>query len=222
MNTPVDQVGLAPYWLLCAIAAGAMMLADYWLTLWAVGWVRLWPRAGRRLAAAGGVLLCWALSMAVILHLLIPVYVPPAAAVRAGSPVAQFDEGIILQSATVAPVTPHPGDTVTVQTATEKMKVRLLGVDAPEIAHGSSPADCGGPQAAAALRALVKGRKVTLSTDAHTDRHDRFGRVLGYLDDGTMIVVEAGAAMVGSRVSTEVTSVLQSPSGKMIFARLVS
>ena len=74
------------------------------------------------------------------------------------------------------------GDTVTVQTATEKMKVRLLGIDAPEIAHGSSPADCGGPQAAAALRALVKGRKVTLSTDAHAGRHDRFGRVLGYLD----------------------------------------
>ncbi|MFZ2421401.1 MAG: hypothetical protein WA029_09675, partial [Anaerolineae bacterium] len=35
MNTPVDQVGLAPYWLLCAIASGVMMLADYWLTLWA-------------------------------------------------------------------------------------------------------------------------------------------------------------------------------------------
>ena len=44
---------------------------------------------------------------------------------------------------------------------------------------------------------------------------------VGYLDDGTMIVVEAGAALVGSRVSTEVTSVLQSPSGKMIFGRLV-
>lgn len=73
------------------------------------------------------------------------------------------------------------GDTVTVQTPTEKMKVRLLGIDAPEIAHGSSPADCGGPQAAA-LRALVKGRKVTLSTDTHADNHDRFGRILGYLD----------------------------------------
>lgn len=35
MNTPVDQVGLAPYWLLCAIASGVMMLADYGLTLWA-------------------------------------------------------------------------------------------------------------------------------------------------------------------------------------------
>jgi uncharacterized protein YacL len=44
---------------------------------------------------------------------------------------------------------------------------------------------------------------------------------VGYLDDGTMIVVEAAAAMVGSRIETEVTSVLQSPSGKMIFGRLV-
>lgn len=44
---------------------------------------------------------------------------------------------------------------------------------------------------------------------------------VGYLDDGTMIVVEAAAAKVGARVQAEVTSVLQSPSGKMIFGRLV-
>jgi uncharacterized protein YacL len=44
---------------------------------------------------------------------------------------------------------------------------------------------------------------------------------VGYLDDGTMIVVEEGAMMVGSRVRAEVTSVLQSPSGKMVFARLL-
>jgi uncharacterized protein YacL len=43
---------------------------------------------------------------------------------------------------------------------------------------------------------------------------------VGYLDDGTMIVVEAGSSLVGSRVTAEVTSVLQSPSGKMIFSRL--
>jgi uncharacterized protein YacL len=43
---------------------------------------------------------------------------------------------------------------------------------------------------------------------------------VGYLDDGTMIVVEAGSSMVGSRVKAEVTSVLQSPSGKMIFSRV--
>jgi uncharacterized protein YacL len=44
---------------------------------------------------------------------------------------------------------------------------------------------------------------------------------IGYLDDGTMIVVEAAATSVGARVQAEVTSVLQSPSGKMIFGRLV-
>ena len=43
---------------------------------------------------------------------------------------------------------------------------------------------------------------------------------VGYLDDGTMIVVEAGSSRVGSRVKAEVTSVLQSPSGKMIFSRV--
>jgi uncharacterized protein YacL len=45
---------------------------------------------------------------------------------------------------------------------------------------------------------------------------------VGYLDDGTMIVIEAGAPLVGSRVQAAVTSVLQSPSGKMIFSRLVT
>jgi uncharacterized protein YacL len=45
---------------------------------------------------------------------------------------------------------------------------------------------------------------------------------VGYLDDGTMIVVESGGGLVGSRVKAEVTSVLQSPSGKMIFSRVSS
>ena len=42
---------------------------------------------------------------------------------------------------------------------------------------------------------------------------------VGYLDDGTMIVVEDGREMIGATVKAEVTSVLQSPSGKMIFAK---
>lgn len=42
---------------------------------------------------------------------------------------------------------------------------------------------------------------------------------VGYLDDGTMIVVEDGRELVGATVRAEVTSVLQSPSGKMIFAK---
>lgn len=43
---------------------------------------------------------------------------------------------------------------------------------------------------------------------------------VAYLDDGTMIVVEGGRKLLGQEVEVEVTSVLQSPSGKMIFTRL--
>jgi len=45
-------------------------------------------------------------------------------------------------------------------------------------------------------------------------------QAVGYLDDGTMVVVEGARKLISSTVSVEVTSVLQSPSGKMIFARL--
>lgn len=42
---------------------------------------------------------------------------------------------------------------------------------------------------------------------------------LGYLDDGTMIVVETGKDFIGKIIKVEVTSVLQTSAGKMIFAK---
>ena len=46
------------------------------------------------------------------------------------------------------------------------------------------------------------------------------GQAVGYLDDGTMIVVEDGRAKIGDTVTVNVTSVLQTAAGRMIFARL--
>ena len=43
---------------------------------------------------------------------------------------------------------------------------------------------------------------------------------VGYLDDGTMVVIEGGRPLVGGIAEVEVTSVIQNPSGKMVFARL--
>lgn len=43
---------------------------------------------------------------------------------------------------------------------------------------------------------------------------------VGYLDDGTMVVVDGGRNFVGRDVSVHVTSVLQTSAGRMIFARL--
>jgi uncharacterized protein YacL len=45
------------------------------------------------------------------------------------------------------------------------------------------------------------------------------GQGVGYLDDGTMVVVEGGNAFLGKQVTTMVTKVLQTAAGRMIFAR---
>ncbi len=46
------------------------------------------------------------------------------------------------------------------------------------------------------------------------------GQGVAYLDDGTMIVVDNGRRHMGKTIDVVVTSVLQTPAGRMIFARL--
>lgn len=45
------------------------------------------------------------------------------------------------------------------------------------------------------------------------------GQGVGYLEDGTMIVVEGGKPLVGTTVDAVVTGVLQTSAGRMVFAR---
>jgi uncharacterized protein YacL len=51
---------------------------------------------------------------------------------------------------------------------------------------------------------------------------DQIGQGVGYLEDGTMVVVEQSRAHIGQEVTITVTSVLQTPAGRMIFGRLES
>jgi len=46
------------------------------------------------------------------------------------------------------------------------------------------------------------------------------GQGVGYLDDGTMVVVDEGRARIGSEVAVVVTKVLQTTAGRMIFAKM--
>jgi uncharacterized protein YacL len=43
---------------------------------------------------------------------------------------------------------------------------------------------------------------------------------IAYLDDGTMVVVEDGKKLIGKDINGQVTSVLQTPAGRMVFVRL--
>ena len=48
---------------------------------------------------------------------------------------------------------------------------------------------------------------------------DQIGQGVGYLDDGTMVVVEQGRNLIGQDINMTVTSVLQTSAGRMIFGR---
>jgi uncharacterized protein YacL len=47
-------------------------------------------------------------------------------------------------------------------------------------------------------------------------------QAVGYLDDGTMVVVEDARKLIGQDVKVVVTSVLQTQAGRMIFTKINS
>jgi len=48
---------------------------------------------------------------------------------------------------------------------------------------------------------------------------DQIGQGVGYLEDGTMVVIEQGRQFVNQEIPITVTSVIQTPAGRMIFGR---
>ena len=51
---------------------------------------------------------------------------------------------------------------------------------------------------------------------------ESFGQGVGYLDDGTMVVCEQAAGLLGKEIDVVVTSMLQNSAGRMIFGRLLN
>jgi micrococcal nuclease len=72
------------------------------------------------------------------------------------------------------------GDTVIAQLANGTIeKVRLLGVDTPEVVDPRKPVQCYGHIASAFTKSHLEGRKVTLELDAVA--RDKYGRLLAYV-----------------------------------------
>jgi micrococcal nuclease len=79
------------------------------------------------------------------------------------------------------------GDTVDVVIAGVRERVRLIGIDTPEIAHGEDPGECGGPDAARYLESVIPpGTEVTVLRDIVG--RDHYGRLLGYLTKQDIMV----------------------------------
>ena len=80
------------------------------------------------------------------------------------------------------------GDTVIVRGQDNRLlRVRLIGIDAPESVRPDWPVEYFGKEAAAFTRALAEGKAVRLKYD--TQRHDKYDRLLAYvyLPDGRML-----------------------------------
>lgn len=60
-------------------------------------------------------------------------------------------------------------------------RVRLLGVDTPEVAEGDRPGECFSAEAEADTRAQLEGQLVTLEYEPENRLRDVFGRLLAYV-----------------------------------------
>ncbi len=72
------------------------------------------------------------------------------------------------------------GDTVEIRQEGEEVKLRLIGINTPEV-HGPEAVQCFGPEASARAKRLLVGKLVRIQGDPTQDAEDRYGRRLVYL-----------------------------------------
>ena len=79
------------------------------------------------------------------------------------------------------------GDTIRARLASGRVeRVRYIGIDTPELAHGGAPAECFADRARAVNERLVRDREVGLVRDV--DERDRYGRLLAFVYAGGTFV----------------------------------
>jgi endonuclease YncB( thermonuclease family) len=89
------------------------------------------------------------------------------------------------------------GDTIDIRDDNRgHLRIRVLGIDAPETKKPGHGVECWGPEATQFATSTMLGRRVALITDPTQDRTDRYGRTLAYLvrDDGWDYSVQAARA----------------------------
>ncbi len=73
------------------------------------------------------------------------------------------------------------GDTIWVDDNGTRLKVRLIGMDTPEVVDPRKPVQCFGREASAQAKTLLGGQAVYLETDPSQDTLDKYGRTLAYV-----------------------------------------
>ena len=81
------------------------------------------------------------------------------------------------------------GDIIDVLIDGQKARIRLIGLDTPEVVDPRKPVQCFGHEASKRMTELVSGKKVRLERDPTQANRDKYGRLLRYvfLPDGTNV-----------------------------------
>ncbi|MBP9864543.1 thermonuclease family protein [Patescibacteria group bacterium] len=112
------------------------------------------------------------------------------------------------------------GDTLDVRIdgQTTDQKIRLLGINTPEVVDPRKPVECFGKEASAYMHKLVDGKRVRLEGDPQADERDKYQRLLRnvFLADGT----DVNALMVKEGHAYAYLSFPLSPSRKAELKRL--
>src|SRR5689334_4640170 len=110
--------------------------------------------------------------------------VPPAAPDT--TPLLPIAQPADLPIATVVRVI--DGDTVDVRLEGQVVRLRLIGIDTPEVVDPRRPVECFGREASARAHELLDGQTVAVESDPTQGDTDRYGRLLRYiwLSDGRL------------------------------------
>jgi micrococcal nuclease len=78
------------------------------------------------------------------------------------------------------------GDTIELKVDGRMQKVRLIGMDTPEVVDPRKVVQCFGREASARAHEVLEGQTVRLEYDVQVGERDKYGRLLGYvfLPDG--------------------------------------
>ncbi|MBI2356109.1 MAG: thermonuclease family protein [Candidatus Doudnabacteria bacterium] len=80
------------------------------------------------------------------------------------------------------------GDTIDISLDNKIQRVRLIGLDTPEIVDSDSLVECFGPEASNKAKELMSGKKVKLEADSSQDNLDKYNRLLRYVFVGDLNV----------------------------------
>ena len=73
------------------------------------------------------------------------------------------------------------GDTIWVDNNGQRMKIRMIGLDTPEVVDPRKPVQCFGREASAQAKTILGGQQVYLETDPSQDVVDKYDRTLAYV-----------------------------------------